>query len=570
MNKLPEKLVKLRKHYNYSQSYLAEILRIKVIEYMNFENGAAVPSYNQCKRLASFYHIDIIEIISNERDVTLYDISNANTDELNIEFFAPKKNLINKTIDLIKSHKLASLALILFLISVIVLTTIIQKNSININLETTNLNRLSISETTVIYIDETGAVKGSGDNANSQLSNLPGKNAVKAVEGSTFTAVLFNNGTISVSSRLSIYHEAEEWKNIVDIAAGDNHLVALNNKGEMYAVGDNTYLQCEVSKFDNIKKIFASKKATIAVDKNGKIVYSGEFIGSSKIKSFTNIIDLDVSDNILVILTEDNKVEYFTKNSETYKVGVYSNIVDVSCGDNFIALLDENGKVHLEINNSIAAQNEVDSWSNIIAIDAASNYLIGFDGKEIKGVGKNTYNQFVKDEAEKPILSQVKNININYDESNLFVTFDTVLNATAYLVSLNDEGFPQSVRITSNKARFDVSNLVDGKVYEVSIIAIGDENYDDSQTVIKTFDYIKIEKVIVIEDLLNKSIEDLQAYLETLGLKSINGVELDEICGTLVPAVTKVEGLSSFQEITENQLKETEVTYKYCKVLEDE
>ena len=53
MNYLPSKLTKLRKHYNYSQSYLAEVLGVDTLEYMNYENGSSMINYAQMKKLSN-------------------------------------------------------------------------------------------------------------------------------------------------------------------------------------------------------------------------------------------------------------------------------------------------------------------------------------------------------------------------------------------------------------------------------------------------------------------------------------------------------------------------------------
>ena len=45
MNKLPNKLARLRKHYNYSQAQVAEVLGIDAVDYMAFENGSAVEAF---------------------------------------------------------------------------------------------------------------------------------------------------------------------------------------------------------------------------------------------------------------------------------------------------------------------------------------------------------------------------------------------------------------------------------------------------------------------------------------------------------------------------------------------
>ena len=74
MNKLPNKLARLRKHYNYSQAQVAEVLGINAVDYMAFENGSAVCNFEQCKKLASFYRINVIELFSNSSSVGLHNV----------------------------------------------------------------------------------------------------------------------------------------------------------------------------------------------------------------------------------------------------------------------------------------------------------------------------------------------------------------------------------------------------------------------------------------------------------------------------------------------------------------
>ena len=93
MNYLPSKLAKLRKHYNYSQSYLADVLNVDVITYMGYENGRQMIDYAKCRKLASLYHISVYDMFKNSDDVQLYDVYKANTDEINIEYFIPRKNI---------------------------------------------------------------------------------------------------------------------------------------------------------------------------------------------------------------------------------------------------------------------------------------------------------------------------------------------------------------------------------------------------------------------------------------------------------------------------------------------
>ena len=172
MNKLPEKLTKLRKHYNYSQSYLAEVLDVDTLEYMNYENGSAMISYDQMKKLASLYHIDLVDVFRNSTDVELYEVNKANTDEINIEYFTAKRTWFDKVKEFYEQNKIASTIIAILLVTILVLSIVLKNTVRPFSLTRENINRLSVSQTTVIYIDDYSGVNGSGSNANGELSNL--------------------------------------------------------------------------------------------------------------------------------------------------------------------------------------------------------------------------------------------------------------------------------------------------------------------------------------------------------------------------------------------------------------
>ena len=68
-----------------------------------------------------------------------------------------------------------------------------------------------------------------------QLNDLVVSNATKVCEGDGFSVVLNEEGKV-VSSGL-ISDDAKTiagWQNIIDIAAGNNHVVALDANGRVY------------------------------------------------------------------------------------------------------------------------------------------------------------------------------------------------------------------------------------------------------------------------------------------------------------------------------------------------
>lgn len=517
MNYLPIKLTKLRKHYSYSQSFLAEYLKVDTLEYMNYENGNSMINYAQMKKLAGLYHISISEIFLNDENVSLYDLKGQNTDEINAKYFMPEKNIRNTLKGFLINHKLASIIIGVLLAAIIILSVVLSKTVAPYEIKRENINRLSVSETTVVYIDESGAIGFSGSNANGQLNDLATTSGIKVCEGSGFTVCLQEDGTLISSGLLDKdAKQIASWKNIVDIAAGDNFVVGVDSNGRVYCIGADK--ACEVAGARGVKKVFAVSRAAILLNNDGSLSYAGSFVGSSILTSKYNILDVDSSDNILVILNSDNTLSVNSKTGSYFKSEGLSEVVDVACGNDFVAALDSYGKVHIEIDNDEIIQ-QVNEWSNIIAIDAGSDYLIGFDGKNIYGVGNNDYDQFRKDNKKKITLEKVSEISYMLDESKIYISFKGVSNASAYLVGLN-VGTGLSKRIDSSEVvDFSNDNMIEGKTYTISVISMGDENYKNSDEATLNFVY---QRPIMVEvkpsDFIGMSVEELEKYLDELGI----------------------------------------------------
>lgn len=495
MNYLPIKLNKLRKHYNYSQLDVANKLGVDVATYMSYENGADMINYAQMKKLASLYHVSLGEIFSNDEKVQLLDLKE-DTNEINARYFNSQNNIKNRIKGFVINHKIVTSIIAVLIVAIIILSVILNNAYKPYVIKKENINRLSASQTTVIYIDDSGAIGFSGSNSNGQLNDLAVTSAIKVCEGDSFSVVLNEDGSVVSSGMVSKYaKEISGWKNIVDIAAGNNHVVAVDSNGRVYCAGEDE--PCEIEGTRNIKKVFATANASIALSEVGALTYSGSFIGSSSLKDYYSIIDISSSDNILVILTKDNTLNVFSKSGTYLKAETWNEIVDVACGNDFVAALDAYGKVYIEINND-QIKEEVSEWSNIIAIDSGSDYLVGFDGKNVYGVGNNRYNQFIKEEKQKITLEKVSNIEYTIDEEGVNVQFNGVHNASGYLVEIN-VGTGLSVHTEKDETvRFTSENMIEGKTYDISITSLGSGNYKDSD--IESISFVYNKPVIVSEE----------------------------------------------------------------------
>ena len=573
MNYLPAKLTKLRKHYNYSQGSLAELLGVDTIEYMGYENGRKMISYAQMRKLAGFYHVDVADMFRNSDDVKLYDVSSTNTDELNIAYFIPRRTPLQKFLSFCKKYKF-------ILIAAVVLTAAALGTILSLNRDDKtpyeakyhNSYRLSVSETSVVYIDDTGAVMGSGDNSNGQLDDLPGSSALKVAEGSSFTVVLDDQGKLTSYGLMQKYaEEIASWERIIDVAAGDGHILAADDRGKIYCAGDNSYGQCDITSSSDVIKVFASSRGSMAVSSDGKLFLAGEFIGSSMVKYYSGLQDIDCSDDNTVVLMEDGKVNTFAKTKTFMDAESWTDIVDVACGNEFIAGLDSSGKVHIDIDNYIISK-EVDSWENIISIDAGNDYLIAFDGSRIMGIGKDAYHQFEKSSSLKTNLTQVPKISLRFEEEYVCVDFDPVANASGYLVSVDAGiGLSQFVE-TDVTVRFAASSFEDGKDYTLTIVTKGEDDYEDSQPLIYTFTYTAYqpepEEKFTVDDLIGKTKTNFEAYLRGLGydMDKLQAVETEEICTGEEAIVTGVSGLYEKESISESEFQSRQISYSYCKL----
>lgn len=564
MNYLPSKLNKLRKHYNYSQQYVADKLGIDVVEYMGYENGNDMLKYGHIKKLASLYHVSFNDIFKNSDDIELPEIKE-DTNEINAKYFMPENNIKNKVKSFVLNHKVATIIIGVLLVAIIVLSINLGHVYKPYTIYRENINRLSVSETTVIYIQDSGAIGFSGSNTNGQLDNLAVTSAIKVCEGDGFSAVLNEDGSVVTSGLISKNSkEVESWKNIIDIAAGNNHIAGLDSNGRVYCVGETE--ACDIAGTRGVTKIFATDNATIALNEIGTLSYSGNLIGSSYLGDFLNIKDIASSDNILAILNSDETLNVYSKSGTFLKSETWSELVDVACGNDFVAALDKYGKVYIEIDNDEIIE-EVSDWSNIIAIDAGKDYLIGFDGKNILGVGNNKYNQFVKEEKQKATLEKVSDIEYQLDQENIYIQFEGVNNSSGYLVSLN-VGTGLSKRIDNvETVEFSCENMIEGKTYTISVISIGTGDYKDSDSSDLSFVYSKPEKVIdvEIEDYVGKSIEELEQYLQEIDVTYKGDVDEEAICDGNNEVVVKIDGLKD-GPYEESDLTTKLVRFTYCKV----
>ncbi|MBQ1448366.1 MAG: helix-turn-helix transcriptional regulator [Erysipelotrichaceae bacterium] len=179
MNSLPNKLLTLRKHYNFSQGFVAKNVGMDIFSYMAVENGRMMADYEQLRKIAAFYHLDIAELIDNRKEVTLKEYNkHYDTDKIDLTMIGkelkPKKTLK----DILGSSYF--FAFIVALIFMVVIVHYLPKNA-NHSLEQiySPIDQLSASDTSVVYLYG-NQLLSRGDNSNGQLDYAQIDNVLKA------------------------------------------------------------------------------------------------------------------------------------------------------------------------------------------------------------------------------------------------------------------------------------------------------------------------------------------------------------------------------------------------------
>ena len=144
----------------------------------------------------------------------------------------------------------------------------------------------------VVAVTESGTLLYAGSNASEQLEGLGSVgDAVMAAAGDGFTAILKKDGSVVVTGNVTWGEETGDWTNVVKIAAGSRHLLALTDDGRVLAAGDNGYGQCGTARLGDIADIAAGDSHSAFLRVDGTVLYAG--VGADAVNGIGNLIYSD-------------------------------------------------------------------------------------------------------------------------------------------------------------------------------------------------------------------------------------------------------------------------------------
>ena len=362
-NKLPEKLSALRKSFSFAQMDVASKIGVPVSEYMKWENGNSVCGIEILRRIAQLYDVNVQDLFLNTRELKMPDVEfpyasveipfveqasgeeesksyyeDSDSDEYDSyddeptveqtkqfeteEDLAKTKLLTTDTLQATSVMKIqedtdnkmnqntnkktaptkkdpkkigiiAGIVVVLVVLIVFACTKLFKQTN-ELSLTINNEKRLVSAETYSAYITNKGKLITSGDAPSvSDFDSL----AAITTDGNTLVG-LKKNGTVISSGSLPT--EVGKWKNITDIAMSNTHYVGVKEDGSVACVGNES--SCKVEDWSDISKVYAGENYTIGINKNGRILVSGDLEISDTLEGLSGVKNITLGEKEVAVL----------------------------------------------------------------------------------------------------------------------------------------------------------------------------------------------------------------------------------------------------------------------------
>ena len=169
--------------------------------------------------------------------------------------------------------------------------------------------------------------------------------AVSVASGAAHTAILMDDGTVVALGDNSFGQcDVSKWKGVVAVSAGEFHTVALLEDGSVLACGMNSFGQIDTFKFEDIVMISAGSYHTVGMKADGTAVACG--------MNFDKQCDLSG----------------------------FSDLKMISAGQTHTLGLKRDGTV-ISAGSALMGQADVQEWKNVIYVSAGDCFSVGLTAK---------------------------------------------------------------------------------------------------------------------------------------------------------------------------------------------
>lgn len=226
------------------------------------------------------------------------------------------------------------------------------------------------------------------------------------------TTALKNDGTVLATkntyTKKELLPNTSKWKDIVQISAGDSHLLGLKKDGKVVATGGrNDNGENNVSKWTEIVQVCAGYDFSLGLKRDGTVVSAG--LDDSEMDELTrwkNIKKLIVAESASIIGIDNDGVIHFTGYAgngsyrDTFKraFSTWTDIVDiVLLGPVAVGLRTDGTLVTVgeETDSYYIDRTKLSNWKNIVQLSSGRNHVIGLkaDGTVV-GVGTPEFRNY--------------------------------------------------------------------------------------------------------------------------------------------------------------------------------
>ena len=174
------------------------------------------------------------------------------------------------------------------------------------------------------------------------------------------------------------YFSFEIASDVIAVAAGYDHAVALKSDGTVVAQSKLSSDYCAVSDWKNIVAISADYDCTAGIRADGTVVAAGcEDEILQEISTWKNIINVSVDRDCIVGLHPDGTVVVAADtNDARLAASGWTNIVDTSMGGYHVVGLKADGTV-VALGGESQGQCSVSNWHDIVQVSAGTYHTIG-------------------------------------------------------------------------------------------------------------------------------------------------------------------------------------------------
>lgn len=177
-----------------------------------------------------------------------------------------------------------------------------------------------------------------------------------------------------------------EWESVRAVSAGNAHLVALHENGQVSATGNDVYGCLDVGEWQNVKSIATGKYHTLGVTEDGRVLFCGRnHKGQGDVSDWTGIRAVYAADTYTVGLCYDGSIRIAgTPPFDPASIGTYWNHpLQIAVSETHMAALYANGHV-LSTQRVLASARPGDgevwntcNWQYVRAIAVGEGFTVG-------------------------------------------------------------------------------------------------------------------------------------------------------------------------------------------------